>query len=81
MVESCEGKSQDQMKKKKKRIGGSKEIKLIWANNRRKCQSYEKYMCCNDNNNRCPVPPALLLRNHKTQVCTTKREFQLFFLS
>lgn len=54
MVESCEGKSQDQMKKKKKRIGGSKEIKLIWANNRRKCQSYEKYMCCNDNNNRCP---------------------------
>lgn len=39
MVESSEGESQRQMKKKKKRIGGAKEIKLIWANNRRKCQS------------------------------------------
>ena len=39
MVESSEVESQRQMKKKKKRIGGAKEIKLIWANNRRKCQS------------------------------------------
>lgn len=34
MVESSEVESQRQMKKKKKRIGGAKEIKLIWANNR-----------------------------------------------
>jgi len=37
MVESSE--SQHQMKKKRKRIGGAKEIKLIWANNRREYQS------------------------------------------